>query len=207
MPIGTWRNGIGYNNSAAVASSMYVMPSAGQLDNTRFSLFYVPTSGVFTVEYNMGFYNDGTIQEAIFRYDNLEQLGAQIINQNWASPATGLRQITGCNMDAGLYAISLRSSGTASNSVYGLATGASACTSIDFSMYINTFKTNTATSQTQWGNWCLYMLDNSTNPETQATYNGNIADFTPYQNCVASNKYLFPDFQTPFYKIRIKRTG
>ena len=189
MPIGVWRNGITYNLSATSATTIATMGSAGSTDNTRFSIFYVPCSGVFTVEYNLITYTDGTIQEAIFKYDNLGQLGNQVINQNWATPAIGLRQITGCTMDCGIYVICLRNgSSTNTISVGGLTTSIGSATTIDFGMYINVYKLNTATSQT------LY---------------GNFSDFSPYVNYTKINKYLFPDYINSYgiYKIRIKRTA
>jgi len=207
MPIGTWRNGLGFN--LTTTSQIGIPPLAtGAADNTRFSVFYVPTSGVFSVQYELSTYTDGTLQEAIFKYDPLGQLGTQVKNQNWATPAVGTRDITECNMDAGLYYLCLRNSSSA-NYLYvrSIGSGANASSTVDFGMYMCYYKINGATDDLSFQNWCYGLWDNTTNPAVQANYNGSFSDFSPYQNCVASNKYLFPIYDTTFYKVRLNRTA
>jgi hypothetical protein len=207
MPVGTWRNGVGFNASTATSSTLAVLIS-GAADNTRFSIFYVPANGTFSVEYNLSTYVDGTIQEAIFKYDPFGQLGTQIVNQNWSTPAVGLRQITGCSMDAGLYFLCLRNSSSSNNmGVLALGSSASGANTIDFGMYTCYYKINGALEDASFQNYCYGLWDNSTNPALQANYNGALSDFSPYQNCVASNKYLFPLYDTLFYKVRLNRTA
>ena len=207
MPIGTWRNGVGFNMSTATAQLVYPL-GVGVADNTRFSVFYVPTSGVFSVQYEVSAYTNGTLQEAIFKYDPLGQLGAQVKNQNWATPAVGTRDITECNMDAGLYYLCLRNS-SPSDSIFvrAIGTNTNGTGTVDFGMYMCYYKINGVFDDTSFGNYCYGLWDNATNPAVQANYNGSFSDFSPYQNCVGSNKYLFPIYDTTFYKVRLNRTA
>lgn len=207
MPIGTWRNGLGFNFTTTTQQGVYPL-GVGIADNTRFSAFYVPTNGVFTVQYEISAYTNGTLQEAIFKYDPLGQLGTEVINQNWATPAVGTRDITGCRMEAGLYYLCLRNSSSSSNIfVRAIGTAANGASTVDFGMYMCYYKINGATDDISFQNWCYGLWDNTTNPAVQANYNGSFSDFSPYQNCVGSNKYLFPIYDTTFYKVRLNRTA
>jgi hypothetical protein len=208
-PIGMYRNGNAFHVGATITSPIYIMGgTSGSADNTRFTLFYVPTSGEYSVEYQLTSYTDGTIQEAVFKYDPFMQLGDTIINQNWASPALGIRKITGCNMSAGFYWLCLRNSSSANTMfVYGSSSIANSSQCIDFGYYINNYPLNGLSGPPSTGLYAYSFWDNSTNPATRINYNGTLSDFSPYKN--QSNKYLFPDASTPTspWKIRILRTA
>jgi hypothetical protein len=207
MPVGTFRNGFFYPLTGA-STTLFVLGSAGSADNTRFSIFCVPTDGEFSVEYQLLGYTSGTIQEAIFKYDPLGQLGKQIVNQNWATPSVGFRRITNCSMEAGLYWICLRSDSSVTSTVSGTSTTSTGpIMSIDLAYFANIYKLNGAIDSPSWLMHQFALWDNSSNPAVQATYNGTLSDFSPYTNCVNQNKYLYPIYDSGNIRTRIIRTA
>jgi hypothetical protein len=189
LPVGYTRNGNCFTISTVNAGMP--TPQSGVGDTSYFNPFFVPTDGSYYVSYNVTIVNSpGAIQESIFTYNPTMVLGSTVINQSYASPALGERQIT-CDLNRGIYFLSLRSAPGTSYGVSGMATSSlSSQFQFDFGFFINQVKLNGLDFPLFASTRGLRVYDNSTNPAVLHTYNGTISDFDQYR---VANKYLYFD--------------
>ena len=191
LPVGYTRNGNFFNVSTTTVIGIPTPTTSANSDTTNFFPFYCSTDGVYYVSYNISSITvTGSIQEGIFKYDPSMVLGDTIINQSYASPSTGERQIQ-CNLQRGFYYLSLRSASGTTISVSAYSTVSTTNQyEIDFGFYINQFLPNGLSLPNTGIIRGLRIYDNSTNPALLNTYNGTISDFDQYR---VANKYLFHD--------------
>ena len=190
LGVGYTRNGNCFTILGAVTAPAITTTSANS-DTTNFSPFYVPVDGQYYVSYNITSVSaSGAIQESIFKYDPSMVLGETIVNQSYASAASGERQIE-CTLPRGIYFISLRSNPGVNLQIASLSTAAIGnAQQVDFGFYINQVKLNGLSLPNIGIFRGLRVYDNSTNPALVHTYNGTISDFDQYRT---ANKYLYYD--------------
>lgn len=192
LPVGYTRNGNCF--VTGLQSANIVAPTSGSQDSTNFNPFFVPTDGSYNVSYNITSLGSGAIREAIFTYNPAMVLGSTIINQSYAIPTLGERQIA-CTLNRGFYFLSLRSSNSGSTYAVSGMGGISLNSQFqfDFGFYINQVKLNGLLLPLIASTRGLKVYDNSTNPAVLHTYNGTISDFDQYR---VANKYLYFDGTT-----------
>lgn len=189
LPVGYTRNGNCF--AFGTTATSIPQPISGTADTTGFNPFFVPTDGSYYVSYNLtGVTGSGAIQEAIFTYDPSMILGNTLVNQSYATPSLGERQIA-CDLKRGMYFLALRTVSGSSYALSGMATTSlTGQFQFDFGFYINQVKLNGLSLQLVGITRGLRIYDNSTNPAVVHTYNGTISDFDQYK---VANKYLFYD--------------
>jgi hypothetical protein len=217
LPVGFYRNASPYSNGVTTTAFPSV-PDAGSEDTTGFTLLYIPTIGIYKIEYYISNYTSGTIQEAVFKYrSDLLGVGDIILNQNWASPTAGtLRSLSGLSLQRGYCWLCLRMSLGGSATIATNSSSTNGSGSTDLMFYVNSKSTNGGffPVNTSGSVRVFQVYDNSVNPSVRLNYNGTLSDFSPYQNLV--NKYLICNITqtsliSPYQifppRVRITRTG
>jgi hypothetical protein len=208
VPVGYLTSGF-FITSGVTQAVIPAVPLSGATDTTTFSIFYVPKSGTYSLTYYLSSYTSGSVQEAIFAYrPDLLGVGDTILNQNWASPSVSRRTIDNLVFARGYYWISLRASNGGIATNYTNSTAGSLSTgSQDLYFNMNNKRLNTAVFQNAGGSRVFQLWDNSITPTPAVIlYNGNLADYTPYQN--VTNKYMFSNNTLVGHvRIKLRRTA